>query len=129
MISENWPYNGFMQGRTPKNPATEHGERLADLRRAAGLTQMEVAKELGIPQRTVSFYERKARQIPQELVHPLAKLLGVTPEEILGLEGTEPKKRGPKSKLERLFEQASQLPKAKQEFITKLLGEIIGNQA
>jgi DNA-binding XRE family transcriptional regulator len=55
MTSENWPYNGFMQGRTPKNPVTEHGERWADLRRAAGLTQMEVAKELGIPQRTVSF--------------------------------------------------------------------------
>jgi hypothetical protein len=41
------------------------------------------------------------------------------------LEGPEAKKRGPKAKLERLFEQASQLPKAKQEFITKLLGEII----
>jgi transcriptional regulator with XRE-family HTH domain len=129
MLSENWPYNGFMTERTPRKNFTEHGKRLAELRKAAGLSQMEVAKELGIPQRTISFYEREARQVPQHLVKPLAELFGVAPEIILGL-GEEPqKKRGPKSKLERLCEKATHLPQAKQDLIIKLLGEIIGNHA
>jgi len=128
MFSENWLYNGSMTERTPKENVTEHGKRLTGLRKTAGLTQTEVAKELGIPQRTVSFYEREARQVPQSLVQPLAKLFGVTPEEILGLGGENPRKRGPKSKLERLFEKAAQLPLPKQDLIVRLLGEIIGNQ-
>jgi len=129
MVFENSSYNACMAGRNPKNEATEHGKRLAELRKSAGLSQMEVAKELGIPQRTLSFYERAARQVPQDLVRPLAELFGVAPEIILGLGEESQKKRGPKSKLERLFEKATHLPPAKQDLIVRLLGEIIGNQA
>ncbi|MGM0601250.1 MAG: helix-turn-helix domain-containing protein [Candidatus Rifleibacteriota bacterium] len=129
MIIENSHYNAYMAGRIAKNEGTEHGKRLAELRKAAGLTQVEVAKELGIPQRTLSFYEREARQIPQNLVRPLAELFGVAPEIILGLGEEQQKKRGPKSRLERMFEKASQLPKTKQELIIKLLGEVIENNA
>ena len=129
MVFENSPYNAYMAGRIPKNEATEHGRRLAELRKAAGLSQIEVAKELGIPQRTLSFYEREARQVPQDLVRPLAELFGVAPEIILGLGEEQQRKRGPKSKLERLCEKATHLPQAKQDLIIKLLGEIIGNQA
>ncbi len=129
MFAENGSYNSFMSERTPRENITEHGKRLASLRKAAGFTQTEVANELGIPQRNISFYEREARQVPQNLVQPLAKLFGVPPEEILGLGKEESRKRGPKTKLERLFEKAAQLPPSKQDLIERLLGEIIGNQA
>lgn len=128
MFAGNWSYNDIMTERTPKDRFTEHGKRLAILRKAAGLTQTEVANELGIPQRNISFYEREARQVPHHLVEPLAKLFGVAPEEILGLGKEKLRKRGPKTKLERLFEKAAQLPPSKQDLIERLLGEIIGNQ-
>lgn len=78
---------------------------------------------------TLSFYEREAKQVPQDLVMPFAELFGVTPEVILGLGEELQKKRGPKSKLERMFEKAAKLPGTKQDLIIKLLNEIIGNQA
>jgi len=118
-------YTEVMADRLQKGNITEHGKRLAEFRRAAGLTQVEVAKALGIPQRTVSYYEREARQLPQSLAIPLSKLLGVTPEVVLGLKDPEPLKRGPKSRLERLFERAQQLPRTQQDFIAQLLTKIL----
>ena len=123
--SEEWLYTGFMAGRPPKNNPTDHGKHLADLRKAAGLSQTEVANTLGVPQRTVSFYERAARQVPRDLVKPLADLYGVPAEEILGIEGPEPQKRGPKTKLERLMVEVRKLPRTKQDFIAKLVGQIL----
>jgi len=121
-------YTGFMS-RIPKNEATEFGKRLSAMRKAAGLSQEEVAKALGIPQRRFSYYEREARFLPSNLVQPLARILGVPITEFLGEEGAHEVRRGPKTKLERLIEKAQQLPRAKQELITKILGEIIGSQA
>jgi len=126
---ENSFYNGFMAGRPPKQEATAFGKRLADLRKAAGLSQTEVSSALGIPQRTFSYYEREARFLPSNLVQPLAELFGVPVAELLEGGAEQSGKRGPKSKLERLFEKAQRLPRAKQEFIAKLLRELIGNQA
>ena len=40
-----------------KEEAVSFGERLASLRKAAGFTQIELAAELGIPQRMVACYE------------------------------------------------------------------------
>lgn len=122
---EEWLYTGCMAGRPPKTSPTEHGKHLADLRKAAGLSQTEVANALGVPQRTISFYERAARQVPRNLVKGLADLYGVTPEEILDIDGPEPRKRGPKTKLERLIEEVRKLPRAKQEFVATLLGQIL----
>lgn len=122
---EKWLYTGCMAGRPPKTLPTDHGKHLADLRKAAGLSQTEVANTLGVPQRTVSFYERAARQVPRNVVKSLADLYGVPPEEILGIEGPEPRKRGPKTKLERLIDEVQKLPRAKQEFIATLLGQIL----
>jgi transcriptional regulator with XRE-family HTH domain len=128
MASENAIYTEFMRGRAPKTTATEYGSHLAELRRLAGLSQVEVAEALDIPQRTVSFYERKARYLPSNLIQPLAQLLGVPIEEILGVDSSAQRKRGPKSRLERQFEAILRMPPSKQQFISKLLGEIIGTQ-
>ena len=125
-IPENSIYTGVMP-RIPKSEATEFGKRLSALRKAAGLSQMEVAEALGIPQRRVSYYEREGRFLPSNLVQPLAELLGVPVTEFLGNEHFPDSKRGPKSRLERLFEKARELPRTKQELITKLLVEIIGS--
>ena len=119
-------YTGFMP-RRPNKEATEFGKRLSELRKAAGLSQSAVAEALGIPQRRVSFYEREARCLPSNLVQPLADLLGVPVSEFLGGNPDQAARRGPKSRLERLFEKAQELPRTKQELITKLLVEIIGS--
>ena len=128
-MSQSRIYNEFMAGRPPKNNPTELGKRLAELRKAAGLSQMEVAAALGVAQRSVSFYEREVRTLPPNLLKPLAELLGVSAEEILGINEGRASKRGPKSKLERQFEEIQKLPRTRQEFISKILGEFLGTNA
>ena len=56
----------------------------------------------------------------------MAELLGISVEVLLGIESDDGKKRGPKSRLERQFEEIQKLPRPKQKFISKLLGEILG---
>lgn len=128
MIPENWLYNESMPRTASQADPNELGARLVSLRKTAGLTQAEVAEALGIPQTTVSFYEREASYLPSSILAPLARLLGVSIEDILGIESEGPRKRGPKSRLERQFEAIQEMPPSKQQFISKLLGEIIGKR-
>ncbi|MBF0548608.1 MAG: helix-turn-helix domain-containing protein [Candidatus Riflebacteria bacterium] len=121
---ENWFYNSNMPRRSDNKP-NELGIRLASFRKAAGLTQAEVAEALKIPQTTVSFYEREAPYLPSHILIELTQLFGISVEALLGIEDEEQRKRGPKTKLERQFDAIKQMPPSKQQFISKLLGEIL----
>ena len=117
-----------MAGRPTNKKSSPQGERLVALRKSAGLSQVELAEIVGIPQRTLSYYERTADSFPAALVEPLARVLGVLPEELLGIKSDAANKRGPKSKLERQFEKIQRLPKSRQQFIGKLLDEMLSSK-
>jgi len=129
---QNHPYNtADMAGRPPITPSTECGARLASLRKTAGLSQSQLAEAVGIPQRTVSFYERKANSIPSQLLPRFSQALDVPVEVILGLEveSNGKGKRGPKSDLERRFERIRQLPRKDQKIVIEVLDRFIGSEA
>ena len=66
------------------------GERIAALRKKANLTQDALAKHLGISPQAVSKWEHN-QSCPDILLLPeLAKILGVTTDELLGGLPTEP---------------------------------------
>ena len=121
------PYDGDMAGRPSSKKPTANGARLAALRQAAGLSQVEVGKALGIPQRTVSFYEREAEAIPSNLVPALADILGVSVGEVLGVEDGA-RRRGPKSKLERQLERVKELPRGEQQYVSKFLEQVLSKR-
>ena len=116
-----------MAGRPPLTPPTECGARLSGFRKAAGLSQAELAAAVDIPQRTLSFYERKADHLPSNLLPKLAQALGVSIDDLLGIDSAG-SKRGPKSKLERQFEAVQKLSKAKQKFGSQLLDPVLSGQ-
>ena len=117
-------------GRPSKKKATESGARLAALRKQAGLSQMALAQAIGIPQRTISFYEREAGAIPSTLVPKFAKALGVSMEELLGIDnGAQRAKRGPKSQLERQLEAVATLPRNQQQKILVVVEALIAHYA
>jgi len=118
-----------LAGRPSKKKATESGARLASLRKQAGLSQAALAEAVGIPQRTISFYEREAEAIPSTLVPRLAKVLGVSMEELLGIgDGAQRPKRGPKSQLERQLEAIATLPRHQQQKILAVVEAMIAHQ-
>jgi transcriptional regulator with XRE-family HTH domain len=80
------------------------------------LSQAQLAEALRIPQRTLSFYEREAGDIPAGLGPPMARALGVSMDELLGEK--EKKRRAgaePTGRTRRPFEAVSKLPRSQQE--------------
>ncbi|MFN3071842.1 MULTISPECIES: helix-turn-helix domain-containing protein [Serratia] len=102
------------------------GKRMSALRKAASLTQAQMAKELNVSQQAVQSWEAGRRRIQISILPAVAKLLSVSLEGLLG-EETEhtPRKRGPASRLEQQIEVISQLPKARQKMVAEMLDAVI----
>jgi transcriptional regulator with XRE-family HTH domain len=120
-----WYLSTAMAGRPSNKIPSEMGARIATLRQKAGLSQAQLAEALNIPQRTLSFYEREAGDIPARLVPQMAKALDVSVEEILGVSQTTARKRGPKSQLEKQLEAIADLPRAQQQRILDVVQALI----
>ena len=118
-------YIGGMAGRPTTKQASRLGSKLAELRKAAGLSQTQLAKMLGMPQRTLSYYEREAADLSGTLLSNIARALGVTVTDILQDDDSVKAKRGPKSKIDRQLEAVKQLPRGEQQFVSKLLDNIL----
>ena len=111
-----------------RGPRPSQGARLLELRQAAGLTQIELAKLLDVSQANIAFWEWSATPPRSDVLPKLARALGVRLEDILNEEPILPaRKPGPAGKLQRVFEQASALPRRQQqkviEIVTALLHE------
>jgi len=65
------------------------GKRIRQLRNRQGMTQAELAVELGINQSAVSDYEKGEVRIHAAMLGGLAKVLKASADEILGLEKTK----------------------------------------
>ncbi len=95
-----------------RNAATEPdtiGQRLARLRKEKGLTQVELAERLKINQSMMSDYERDVIRLHGELIVQLAQILGVTADELLGVEKAAKKNGSVKNR--RLLRQVQALDK------------------
>lgn len=71
------------------------GARIAELRKAQNITQVQLAEWWGVSQQTVNAYEMAHRRVPAFALTGLAKFLGVSLEELVG-EARQPGKRGPR---------------------------------
>lgn len=59
------------------------GERIKAARKAAKMTQADLAKKLGIPFQSISQWERDLRNPKSETIQRIAKALGCTPWELV----------------------------------------------
>jgi transcriptional regulator with XRE-family HTH domain len=97
------------------------GERMARLRRERGLTQMELAEELGVAQPVVSDYERGELRLHGQLIVELSRVLNVSADELLGLE--KPRRNGAlkNRQLLRRLKQLDRLPKRDQQALLRTI--------
>ncbi len=110
-------------GRPPSSPAPPFGRRLAELRRAKGLSQQKLAERLATSRKTVDYYERRAANPSLEVISRVADALGVSPADIIGdAAPTLPRSRpGPTGRMRQVFEEASRLPRRQQEKIAEFV--------
>ncbi len=57
--------------------------RIRDLREDKDLTQAQLGEAIGIPQRTLSYYENGQRMVPPEVLSAIANYFGVSVDYIL----------------------------------------------
>jgi len=115
--------------RRPSKQRPKQGARLAALRKAAGLSQTELAKAINIPQQTIGYWETSAVPPRSDVLPGLAKALGVKVEVILGETPVNaPRRPGPVGKLQKIFEQAVALPRKEQELVAKFVATLLDQQ-
>lgn len=105
----------------------ELGERIAAARKERGMTQQQLAEQLGIAQQTLGHYEVARARIAADLLPKLAEALDVSLDELLVGHPTVrlPGKRGPASRLEQQIDAITQLPKAKQKMVAEMIDSVI----
>lgn len=105
------------------------GQRIAQYRKEQGLTQVQLAEQLGIAQQTMAHYEGGSLRIAVALVKPLCQVLKISVEALIDEPAsTASKKRGPTSKLQQQVDQISLMPRSKQKFISEMLDALITQQ-
>jgi len=102
------------------------GKRLARLRKAGGHSQYTLAAELGISQRMVAYYEAQTNHPPTHLLAVLAKALGVTTDQLLGIEKVKEIK-GRDSRLRRRIEEIEKMPPSERKHVAQYLDRVINS--
>lgn len=125
-ISTNGIYSsGMKTGRPSERERPAFGQRLYELREAAGLTQAQVAEKLGISHRAYAFWEREPTAVRAEQLAILADLFGVSADFLIGRQAPKQRGSGPTGKMRQLFETASNLPRRQQQRIIGLVEDIL----
>jgi transcriptional regulator with XRE-family HTH domain len=107
----------------------ELGARIAQARKDHGLTQHELAEQLGVAQQTLAHYEVGRARMPASVLPTVARLLTLSLDELMGQavarRAARGGKRGPASRLQQQIDAVAQLPKTKQQFVSQMLDTVL----
>jgi len=117
-------YGWHVAGRARK-PAPLFGQRLATLRRELGLTQVQLAEALGISEKLVDYYERRAPNPSLGFVKKVARFFDVSPVYFAADELPTKKKPGPRSKLDKRVDEIRKLPPKQQELVLLMIDSFL----
>jgi transcriptional regulator with XRE-family HTH domain len=120
---------GKMRGLATREGMETIAQRLARLRKERGITQEEMAHLLGISQPIVSDYERGELRLHGELIVKLVKILGVTADEILGLESSRNNNTLKSRRFLRRIQQIEKLSKRDQEAVLRTIDAFLAKSS
>lgn len=102
------------------------GRQIAARRKALGLTQTDLAQELGVAQQTMAHYEGGTARIAAAMLPTVARVLKATIEELIGMPAARSSgKRGPQPKIAQQLQRIQLLPAAEQRAIVKVLDSVL----
>lgn len=106
------------------------GERIKQLRKEKGISQVELAKYLDTTKQTISKYEKSiVTNIPSDKVEKMAILFNTTPQHILGWEEKEEKSTvqddGLTENQRKLMQFVQSVPDDKADMILRVIRSIV----
>jgi transcriptional regulator with XRE-family HTH domain len=104
------------------------GARLAQLRKARGLTQSELGEAVGASKRVVAYYEADSAQPPGALLVELARVLRVSADELLGIRIIKQKTSPKTARLLKRLQRVERLPPADQRAVLKLVDAFLDSR-
>ena len=121
---------GLTHHRTTVNSHDEQffkamAPRIVLARKQQGLTQQQVADQLGMAQQTYAHYEVGDVRFPASTLPLLGQVLGLTVEELLGQTEKPKLRKGPTPRIQQQLERISQLPKTKQHVVLEMLEMVL----
>lgn len=127
-IPKTTPYSALVarQPKPSKGPRPQQGARLLALRKAAGLTQIELAKALDVPQANIAFWEWSDKPPRSDLLQKMAKAFGVRLDDLLlASDRTIAKCKGPIGEVQRTFEAVTKLPRRQQRKVLEMVQALV----
>jgi transcriptional regulator with XRE-family HTH domain len=119
------PYNPGMARPTSK-PRSKPAARLAALRKAAGLSQTQLAKAIDVSQETVAYWETSSVPPRSDVLPSMAKALGVRVEDILSDTPINAVRLpGPVGEVQRTFEEVRKLPRKQQRKVIEMVQALV----
>ena len=109
--------------------AAGFGARLVELRKAAGYTQAELAKEVGVSRRMIAYYEGQSAHPPTHLLGDIAQALNLSTDVLLGVKSVKTKTDKPTSaRLQRRLQQIEKLPPKDKRQILQIIDALIAQR-
>ena len=118
------------------NPATmprmklsgaDFSRRLIRLRRERGLTQVKLAEAIDSSQRAICYYETEEKYPPAPVLAKIAKVLGVTTDELLGISAEKDRGLLLSSEEQRLWKKFKlflELPERDKKAVVRLISSL-----
>jgi transcriptional regulator with XRE-family HTH domain len=95
-------------------------QRLVELRQAAGLTQVQLAQQIGVHHSNIAFWELSGTPPRGEILPKLAHAVGVSVDELLGVSPPRTKKPAAKGRLQLVFDEVAKLPRRQQQKVIEM---------
>lgn len=108
--------------------AESFGDRLARLRNAAGYSLRELAQEVGVSHIMLVHYEKHEGYPSAQLLPRLAKALGVSADQLLGIKAVKENGRSKDNRLWRRFAQVEKLPPSQRRPIIQFIDAFLGSK-
>lgn len=116
---------GMNAGRPRKSNKSDFAKRLASFREEAGLSQRQMAAQLGISQPSYALWERHNVSLRADQVLQLTGILGVGVEELFGAGKNGKRRGGPQGRARRTFGIVSKLSQHQQKKILDVVDALI----
>ena len=125
------PYLPLMHagGRPPKSQGPAIGQRIAEARRRADISQRELALRLGVTQQTIATLERRTSTPRSATLLKIAGILGVSPNELLGVKDASNSQGLTRGRAQQTFHAVSKLPRRQQAKILEVVEALLKQAA